>query len=281
MLTNNESPLENIVAYDTPDDGANNGEMPEGQVSEESIEDSSVIEEQPTEQPESFFVYKDDDGNEQTFKSQDELREYIRSGTLRHADYTKKTQSVAEQRKALEAERQKYDVEYTTFLQQKQEYDKIEKYLKSLPPDVYNRLKQEINSQPKQQQQEFKDPRLDKLLEQQEMEKKQREEQVAREQAIKSLKNVYQDFNEDEIMKEVNRLQEIAPGDSVRAFLELVYYARKGKETPAQIERKTAELLERKSRIATPIGATSSTPSKGLKQFSNLDEAAEAAYNDL
>lgn len=274
MLTETETPLGDHMSPEESSDNTNG--ILEGQVSEE-VTDPSVDDGQSG-GTESFYVYKDGD-TEQSFKDAKELSDYIRSGTLRHADYTQKTQSLAEQRKAYEAEKARYDAEYTTFLQRRQEYDKIEKYLKSLPPEVYNKLKQGINSQP--QQREFKDPRIDQLIKEREEEKQRQENEAMREKAFASLTSTYSDFNKESVMEAVNKFQELAPGDSMRKFLELVYLAEKGKTSPAQIEQKTAELLRRKSTIATPMNSTTSTPTKGIKQFSSLDDAAEAAYREL
>lgn len=272
MLINYDSPWENHLYLDLASDNA--GNVSEGQESEPV--ESTPEEDTPQEEP--FYTYTGDDGQSQAFKDQKELNEYIRSGTLRHSDYTRKTQSLAEQRKAFEAERAKYDAEYTTFLNNKQEYDKIENYLKSLPPDVYNKLKQGISNQPRQEQ--YKDPRLDELLKERDNEKKQREEEAMRQAAFESLSRTYEDFDKDSVMNSVNKLQELAPGDSMRGFLELIYLAEKGRMSPAQIEQKMAENLKKKSSVSTPMGSTVGTPSKGSSGFKTIQEAYAAAKND-
>ena len=67
----------------------------------------------------------------------------------------------------------------------------------------------------------------------------------------------------------------------MRAFMELLYFAGKGKLTPAEMERKTAELLERKKTVTTPMGSTNSTPNKGSKGYKNLKEAQAAAHKEF
>lgn len=276
MLINYESPLERNLYLNLDSD--NMGAVEEGQGSEpvESFE-SEVSEE--VEAPSYFYSYESDDGNKTDFKDTKELNEYIRSGTLRHGDYTRKTQEVASQRKALEADRAKYDAEFTTFLQQRQEQQKVEEMLKTLPPEVYERLKQGIKSQLRQQ--ELKDPRVDQLLKENEAKQKQAEEDSMRTAAIDSLSRSYPDFNKDSVMEAIKQLEEIAPGDHMRAFMELLHFAGKGRTSPAQIEQATVEALKKKQAVTTPMSGTHSTPSRGKTTFASLDEAAEAAYNNL
>ena len=275
MLINYESPLERNLYLDIDSDNA--GAVAEGQDFGADTVDTSVDTE-PAE-PENFYSYKSDDGNETAFKDASEVNEFIRSGTLRHSDYTKKTQEVAENRKSLEADRARYDTEYTSFLGSKQQNDKIEEYLQSLPPEVYERLKQGINSQPKNQ--EFKDPRLDKLIEENESKAKQAEEESMRQAAFKSLSNTYDDFDQNTIMQAVKQLEEIAPGDQMRAFMEMLHFAGKGRISPAQMEQATTEALKRKQTVTTPMRSTNSTPSKQAGKYTSFDDAAEAAKNEL
>lgn len=275
MLINYESPLERNLYLDIDSDNA--GAVVEGQGSE-AVESTDSVETEEISTPEPFYSYKGDDGNETAFKDAEEVNEYIRSGTLRHADYTRKTQDLASQRKTLDADRAKYDAESTTFLQQRQEQSKIENYLKSLPPEVYTRLKEGVRNQPRQAQ---TDPRIDKLIKDEETRQKKADEDSMRQAAFDSLGQAYSDFDKDSVMKAVQQLEEIAPGDQMRAFMELLHFAGKGRTSPAQMEQAATEALKRKQSATTPMGNTNSTPSKGSKRFTSFDEAAEAAHNNL
>lgn len=271
MLINNESPLERNLYLDIESDNA--GGVDEGQdLGQEEMVDSAMAEESP--EPESFYSYEFDDGEKKAFKTPDELNEFVRGGTLRHKDYTQKTQEVAQQRKEYEAKQAKYDAEYTTFLQQRQEHDAIEKQLKALPPEVYARLKQGIQNQPKQPQ---TDPRLDQFLKEQEETKKQQQESAMRDKAFDSLSKTYKDFDREAIMAMSDQLRELPPGDEMRAFMELLHFAKKGRETPAEAERRIATNLARKSGVRPPMGNNTNVPNNGTKIYANSNEAAEAA----
>jgi len=275
MLMNYESPLERNLYLDIDSDSA--GGVAEGQDlgQEEAIE---PVEAGESVEPESFYSYEFEDGDKKAFKDTGELNEYMRSGTLRHSDYTRKTQEVAEQRKSYEAKQAKYDAEYTSFLTQRQEHDALEKQLKSLPPEVYSRLKQGIQNQPKQPQ---TDPRLDKFLKEQEGVKKEQQESAMRNKAFESLSHTYKDFDKESVMAMSDQLRELAPGDEMRAFMELLHFAKIGKENPAETERRLAQNLERKRGVHTPMGNTNSVPNNGNKTYANSNEAAEAARREF
>ena len=271
MLINYESPLERNLYLDIDSDNA--GGLGEGQDLSQEEPMDPVDTGEPIE-PEPFYSYEFDDGEKKAFNTPDELNEYVRGGTLRHKDYTKKTTEVARMREDYETKQAKYDAEYTTFLQQRQEHDLMEKQLQALPPEVYERLKQGIKNQPNKPQ---TDPRLDKFLEEQEQTKKQQQEAAMRDKAFDSLSRSYKDFDKESIQAMSDQLRELPPGDEMRAFMELLYFARKGKETPAEAERRITTNLERKSGVRPPMGNNVNIPNNGNKTYANSNEAAEAA----
>lgn len=272
-------------------DADNGGGFDGGQVTEETppVEETPVDTGQAAaeEQSDPFFSYAFEDGEERKFTSPDELKGFIRDGVLRHSDYTKKTQSVAEERKKLEADRQRYDAEYSQMLQMKQEHDKIQQYLSKLPPQAYQALKQQIAQA--QQGNQKGDPRVDKLMEEFEADKKARQEREQaeterqqREAAFSELEKQYQDFNRDEVLQLAKALEEAPPGGQMRALMELLYHANRGKKTPAQIERDMAQNFARKKNLKTPISGGGKPPSNpGSAQYNNTDEALQAALSEL
>ena len=143
---------------------------------------------------------------------------------------------------------------------------------------MYARLKEGVRSQPRQAK---TDPRIDKLIKDNEDRQKQTEEDTMRSAAFDSLGQTYTDFNKDSVMEAVKKLEEIAPGDQMRSFMELLYFAGKGRTSPAQMEQTISNELKRKQSATTPMGNTNNTPNKGSRRFTSFDEAAEAAHNNL
>lgn len=280
MLINNESPLERNLYLEEASD--NTGGVIEGQGSELVTDPAST-----GESTEAFYTYKGGDGTETAFKDATEMDGYLKKkdedfkqGAFRYADYTRKSQAAAAAKRSFEADKTKHEVEYTTFLQNKQEHDKIEKYLKTLSPERYNQLKQGASGQSRQ----FQDPRVDQILKDFQADKDDRkkaslrqEEEIERNKAFESLSQSYGDFDKESILGMVKELEEIPPEDQQRAFMELLHFARKGRISPAELERIAAEKLRKKEKVTTPMGSTTSTPNTGNKSYKNLKEAYKAA----
>lgn len=281
MLINYESPLERNLYLDEPSENAGGGS--EGQ-DPEPVKEADPIIGEPAE-PSYFHSYEDDEGNKTDFKDANELNDFIRRGGMMRADYSRKTQTLAADRKTYESDKVRTDAEYTTFLTSKQENDKVNDMLKSLPPEVFERLKQGIKGQPRPQ---VRDPEVDKMLkdfknsqEERETERQQNSDNEAREKAFESLSKSYDDFDKESVLDLVKRLEEVPQEDQMRTFMEILYQADKGKATPAEIEKKLAQGLEIKSKLTTPMGSTKGAPGKGTSAFLTLNEARDAAMNEL
>ena len=282
MLIKNDSPFGWNLYLEEPSDNAGGGSA--GQGSEPVIPADPGDLGTPAE-PSYFHSYEDGEGNKTDFKDANELNDYIRQGNMRHADYTRKTQGVAKDRESLQAERARYDAEYTTFLESKQENDKIEKYLKSLPPEVFERLKQGIQGQPKKQ---ARDPEVDKMLQEygedkkaREADKQRQQDNESREKAFTRLTKDLPDFNREEVMNMVKTLEEVPQEDQMRTFMEMLHYSQKGKLTPAEMELRMAENLERKASTTTPMGTTTKPPNTGVKNYGSIKEAKKAALEEI
>lgn len=266
-----------------PDDVAAPEVQDQSPVEDTSVTDAGQGEATaPEGQAEPFFSYEHDDGEVLQWNSPDEVKKYIREGTLRHRDYTKKTQELSEHRKAIEAQRQKFDTEYQNFLQLKTQYDKYDQFLKQ-NPNIINELKQRM-SQPKT---ELPPELQEKLAKIDEFEKKMQQEQTAKqrqaalEKAHEALSKEYSDYNKDSVAKLMQELEETPPGDEQRRYLELLYLASRGRENPAKIERRVAENLANKQRAHTPMGATAGAPSGKGRSFKDSNEALNAALQEL
>lgn len=281
MLNNDESPLERNLYLDEQSDNA--GGSSEGQVSETVTDVAPDVGE--TTESTYFHSYEDGDGNKTDFKDANEVNDFIRRSGMMRADYSRKTQTLAADRKTYESDKARTDAEYTSFLQSKQENDKVNDMLKSLPPEVFERLKQGIKGQPRPQ---ARDPEVDQMLKdfknsqkERETERQQTSDNEARERAFESLSKSYDDFDKESVLGLVQRLEEVPQEDQMRTFMEILYQANKGKTTPAEIEKRLAQNLENKSKLSTPMGSTKSTPGKGSSSYSDLNDARAAAMNEL
>ena len=289
MLIEKESPFGWNLYLEEPSENA--GGVEEGQGLAAVEDPSSPIGEEPS-VPESFYTYTEDDGSKTAYTDDKILSERIRTGTLRHNDYTKKNQAREAKYKDFETTKATHDAEFTEFSRLKTdldgrqtEIDRIEKDLKSLPPELYARMKRGLLNQPRNQ---ARDPEVEKMLKDYETDKKDRqeekrlsEENTMRDKAFEVLAKKYNDFDKESIMKKVQELEQTAPGDSMRQFMELMYFAGKGQTSPAEVERTLAEGLKRKSEISTPMGGTVGAPDKGSPGFNTINEGYEAAIKDL
>lgn len=234
-----------------------------------------------------FFEYEHDDGEVMRFQSPDELKSHFRDGLLRHSDYTRKTQELAEQRKQFEEERKRHEAERTASLTAYSTWSKIDERYKKDP--VFRQALQNAMRQGRGGNQNLEamlQQRISPMQKELEQFKKQRQEEERRrkeaeeeEKAFSLLEKSYEDFDRESIRKEVQRLQQLPPGDSTRALYELLYHSMKGRVTPAQMEKQIAERQRRNSSVKPPMSSSNAKP-KTQKGFSNFREALQAAQKD-
>lgn len=212
-----------------------------------------------------FFEQQFDGDKEPTrFRSKDELAKYLREGTLRHRDYTKKTQSHAEERKAFEKQRTDFEQQMQAFMGTKTTYDQFDQFLRSRP-DVKERIVREMKgtSPPsdtlkKQIMEEIQKDISQKYVPREDLERMERERmnEEYRNQVFESLGKRYQDFNKEDIMaamEEVEGFQSLPPLQAMENFAELLYNARKGRQNPAKIEERIMNNLQKKAQTTTPM----------------------------
>lgn len=229
----------------------------------------------PAEEP--FLIYDrhEDPKYHKTFTTKDEALDYIHNGTLRFDDYTRKTQELAEERKKHESDRAKFDAEYTAFLPQKTEYDKISEFLGSLPDAERKALEGRIRSSRIDPQTKEALDRVKKLEEAE----KQREKDRQKEEALRKSKELedkansfllqrYPDYDVTSIDSELQRFREIPETEQITALRELIY--------------KALAFGGAKPTVTKPhqSGTTGTVPSKQAK-FKTPDEAAAAAKEAL
>lgn len=133
-------------------------------------------------------------------------------------------------------------------------------------------------------------PDLDKILEERlkpvqeklskyEEAEQQRQQEATRRQVLEALRGDYEDFDESMVAGEINRLQSIGddPIAQQRALYELVYHAMKGKQTPAQVEKKFAENASKRRppSVTSTTGRGKSEPDVAMMSRSEMREYAE------
>lgn len=121
-------------------------------------------------------------------------------------------------------------------------------------------------------------PVQEKLSKYEEAEQR-REQEALRRQVLEGLRGDYEDFDESAINGELNRLQSVGqdPVSQQKALYELLYYAMKGKQTPAQVERKFAEQASKKRppSVTSTSGRGKQEPDVTKMSRSEMREYAE------
>jgi hypothetical protein len=179
--------------------------------------------------------WKSDDGEEHVFKSRDELNRFIRDGTLRHKDYTKKTQEAAELRKQAETRQKELENQAAEIRRIEGQWKPVDEWLKSRP-DVARYIQQNMrNPSPDtmvEQNRGYVDEQtaaLKKELEELKSWKDQQSQEVAFEKNLNSLKEQYPDLDEDSIRSIYKEMDEAPESDSERKLLEMFYWVAKGR----------------------------------------------------
>ena len=250
---------------------------------DELVDSGQVAPEAPvTEEPQAFHRYTHDDGTEHVFKDTDELNKYLREGTLRHADYTKKTQTAAAERRRMEQQAQ-------SILQRQNDVGsregKLKEYDEWLSPERIRVIEAMMNApqagQPDresmrrvvdQARSEDKDKldRFDKFM----TDYNQEQEKAA---AFESLKKAYPELDTEVVNQNIKELSKAPPGDELRSLMELIWLANVGKQSPVAIEQKVVEAQEHKRQLNTPMPKGTTVAKKGSPDEMTLDEAVIAA----
>lgn len=230
-----------------------------------------------------FFEAQFDGDKEPTrWKSKEELARYLREGTLRHADYTKKRQADSEAKKAFDKQKTDYEQQMKDFMGLKTRYDQIDQFLRQRP-DVQERIVREMRgTSPPAQKNEIEEKVMKEVQAiKEELERRDREKQNEeyRNRVFEKMGSKYQDFNKDEIMElmqEVEGFQSLPPENAMESFAELLYHARKGRQNPAQIEERIVNNLQKKAQATTPMpGGLNGRGTKGVIEGSIDDVHAQ------
>lgn len=241
----------------------------------QNIEDVSIDDvqvDQPEETAEQAPFLEVDLGDEKlSFNSQDEIAKHVREGTLRQSDYTKKTQEVAEQRKAMEEKERQLEQQLSAFLEQKGQYDKIDGFFKKRP-DVRDYILQNMRQPDPHKQADYLKKyaeeqttsvkkELDELKQQIEAEKRAKQYEQQRKEVFGELSGQFEDFNEEAISKQLEEIQgyqSLPEKEALRNFAQVLYYASKGRTSPIEQEEKQARRVAPMKPGVKPVEAKSS-----------------------
>lgn len=252
------------------------------QAIQDSAPEESVVE-QPEEQS-SFFDMSFDDGESVSFRDKDELANWVKESALRQKDYTKKTQTLAEQRRQLEQQKAEQEKQAKEQIEQikkaKEKWDRYEQALKKRP-QLFQQLDR-MASQPASPDEIFERSKgyADERYQSLEDEVKQLKEERERERLEKQRNDVYSrlaqkysDFDERSVNQLLGSLEE----GNLEPLLEMAYKA--SRYSPNGSEEQVLEKLEKKKGARLPAGGGSPPPNKSGP--TDIKGAYEQAISDM
>lgn len=235
-----------------------------------------------SEQPAVFHEWDHPSGEKVTFSTPDELNEALKSSYFRQQDYTRKTQSIAEQKKQIEKERADFQEQMKMFQQSKKQYDEWDNLLKQRPQiyqqlqnlarspanpgEIYDRSVGYVDEKTKAFEEKVK--QFEDYIKEQKSEKE-------RNSIIEQLTGKYEDFDRQSVEEALAALRD----GGLPALYEMGYYARKGRSlTPSEVEKNVTQKLRKKQ--SAGLQKPGQPPSNG-KQYANVKEARAAAMRDM
>ena len=224
-----------------------------------------------------FHEYEWEPGKKEVWRTKDELNQWLRQSGMRHSDYTRKTQQVAEARKLADDQRRSYESKERTFNESYSKIMTMDKFLKE-NPQVAERIAADMkgtrgNSDLERLLGERMKPIEEKLSEY-EKEKERMADEKARNEAYESVAKRYPDFNRANIDDALRRLEEVPEQLRQEYAIELLHLAEKGRLTPGAIERKQA-MVSNKPRSSTPTSAVG-IPDRQVSAMNREEEMAIA-----
>lgn len=250
---------------------------------DQAMQDSSL--DIGTEQPEqSAFLDVDFGGEKITFKSPEEAVRHIKEGTLLQRDYTKKTQTLAEERRRFQQEqtqsKQQYEKELADFRKLKEKYDKYEEAFRRRP-QIAAQLER-LASQPAnpdeifQRSQGYADQKYNELLQKFETLEQQRERERLERQRDDTFSRLREKYGDQFDDTKVNSMLETLEEGNLEPLLELALRA--SLYNPGGEEARVLEKLERKQGARLPSGG--GQPPANNQSNSNLDDSYEQALRE-
>jgi hypothetical protein len=191
------------------------------------------------------------------------------------SDYSRKTQSLKKQQEDFERQRKEFEAKSA----QLAEFEKYDQFVRN-NPHVYQQLKQMMQrpmggQHVGQVAQDYAKQAVDPVMKELEELKAWREqqEQEAQEREIaERLKAKYEDFDEDAISELISTIDP----DNLESLYETLYFASRGRQRPAEMERRIAEAQKRKQQSGVlPASGGDAPPAK--PPAGSIDEMRERA----
>jgi len=240
--------------------------------------------EQGTTEPFHRFAFGDE---EKVWNSPDELNEYIRQGTLRHQDYTRKTQTLADMRRQVETRQKEFEERERRLKDNESRYKQFNDFLtrrKDVADYIENQMRSPSTDHILEQTRGYADEKTEELKKEMEEFKEWKRQQEALQQrndAFSQLKQLFPDFDEKTVSEKLDGIFTAPDGDEIRSLAELAYYAAKGQSSPAEIEQNLSAEIERKKGTKSIPSSSGEVQAGGQDQYADEAEAAEAAKKAL
>lgn len=226
------------------------------------------------------FEYEWEDGRKDSFATMEDLKKAWREGHLRRDDYTKKTQELAEQRKAMEAERKQYAEMMANVQRMQSQWEPVDTFLKSRP-DIRDYILQNMRYPNHQAIAETAKNAVNQDVEElrkqlQELAewKEQQAEAERRAAVYDHLSKQYEDFDPEVVEQALTEFNELPDGEEIRWLAERIYQAHKGREIPKKIEERVVQNLETKARKMPPVPPSQAARETPEETPRSLREAA-------
>jgi len=208
------------------------------------------------------------------YATPDELGKAWNDSHMMRSDYTRKTQALAKEREEFDGRRSEFEKSYES---KSKEYEQFDRLMRERP-DVYQKMKQELQGPPSQRatmsmvEKMFEDkygPQMEEFREW-----KQKQEMNTELEAIYGeFSEKYPDFDRSTVDPALDGLSE----GGYRALVDMIYHANRGRAaSPADVERRMTEQLEKKKSAGLAPGGGRSAPS-GNKNYTAISDVA----NDL
>lgn len=246
--------------------------------------DEAPTQDGQSETSEPFFSYVGEDGKELSFSTKDELSKAWKDSFMMRSDYTRKTQSLSEEKKKWEEERSRFENDRTSFLmQQKQAQEILEKakkyneFLKKNPgiyKDLENRVNQNNHDDISSLVEQMFEEKYGEDMKRWKAEQAQREAEKQREAIEAQLKQQYPDYDSQAVAESFKHLSE----GNLQHLLEILYFANKGRISPVEIEKKLTENLAKKQNAGLITSTGNVVASKGNVSARSLEDARRRAH---
>lgn len=244
--------------------------------------------------PAPFHSWKTPQGEEVRFMSPDELNTYLRQNTLRHGDYTKKTQELGTLRGKLATREQELNQREQQIQQLAAKYQQFQTFLDSRP-DVVQQIEAAMgppqgqgglmpanNPQGLQQMvSEAIQEALAPLTQRMDALEQTGATSEAQEAALRALSEQYgESFDSNAVTEYLREMSEAPDDDNMRTLAEMAHFALQGRSAYQASQQQQTRETQSRGVLPTGGGATA-PPDSGEKTFGSMREAAEAAKSEL